>query len=176
MMTTLRKMLGTIDSEECISLMHLMETQSKQTLAAWAIQYAKDHVLGLYENYLPDDKTMRAVILECEQYLRGTKTLKDIKPVIREAALFARNCNAGPIQQAAARGIATACATIQTPTNALGFLFYTAAAIVYHNEGLNQDTAAYDRLANEQLALAYTSLQQAAIVDEAHPAKLKWNC
>ena len=35
-MPNLRKMLGNVQSEECRSLMRLMETQSKKTLADWA--------------------------------------------------------------------------------------------------------------------------------------------
>lgn len=40
-MPNLRKMLGNVQSEECRSLMRLMETQSKKTLADWAVAYAK---------------------------------------------------------------------------------------------------------------------------------------
>ena len=37
---------------------------------------------------------------------------------------------------AAIRAILTACATYDTPTNALGFTFYAVAAIVYSEVGL----------------------------------------
>lgn len=40
-MPKMRKMLGDINSQECIALMQLIETQSKDTLAAWAVNYVK---------------------------------------------------------------------------------------------------------------------------------------
>ena len=39
-MPNLRKMLGNVQSEECRSLMRLMETQSKRTLGNWSVAYA----------------------------------------------------------------------------------------------------------------------------------------
>ena len=49
----LRKMLGKMDSPECQALMRQMETQSKQTLAAWAVAYAKERYLPLYQSAYP---------------------------------------------------------------------------------------------------------------------------
>lgn len=101
-MAKLRKMLGNIESQECILLMRLIETQSKETLAA--------------------------------------------------------------------------CAAVSTPTNALGFLFYGAAAIAYSKEGLTQSAEVYDAAASLELNRAYESLKDAAVPDEQHPAKIKWYC
>lgn len=84
-MPKLRKMLGDMESGECVSLMRLIETQSKMTLAAWAIRYARDHYLGIYESEYPDDLRMREIISVCEDYIEGNKKLSDIKPVIKEA-------------------------------------------------------------------------------------------
>lgn len=44
-MAKLRKMLRSIDSPEIISLMHLIETQNKMTIATWCVNYAKEHIL-----------------------------------------------------------------------------------------------------------------------------------
>ena len=78
--------------------------------------------------------------------------------------------------QAAARAVATACAAIQTPTNALGFLFYGAAASAYQTAGLTQNAECYDRMALNEFRKAFQSLQRVSLPDEPNPAKIKWNC
>ena len=80
------------------------------------------------------------------------------------------------MRQAAARAVATACASVQTPTSALGFLFYTAAAAAYNEKGLNADASTYDALAEREFQAALQSLRAAAVPDEPHPARLNWGC
>lgn len=172
----LRKMLCDIQSQECADLMRLIETQSKSTLAAWAISYAKENYLTIYEEEYPGDLRLREGISACEDYLRGGRRLTEIKPVLKEAAEIARNLADQPVAQAAARTVATACAAIQTPTNALGFLFYGAAASAYSAVGLAQNSELYDRMALDEFQKAFQSLQQVSIPDEPNPAKMKWNC
>lgn len=48
-MAKLRKMLGDVNSKECVDMMRLIETQSKATLSAWAIDFAKKEYLPIYE-------------------------------------------------------------------------------------------------------------------------------
>ena len=174
--TQLRKMLCDLQSQECIDLMRLIETQSKSTLAAWAISYAKENYLTIYEEECPGDLRLREGISACEDYLRGGRRLAEVKPVLKEAAEIARNLADQPVAQAAARAVATACAAIQTPTNALGFLFYGAAATAYHTAGLTQNAECYDRMALNEFRKAFQSLQQVSLPDEPNPAKMKWNC
>ena len=81
-MPKLRKMLGDVNSAECIALMRLIETQNERTLAAWAVGYAKDNFLGIYENECPGNVCLRDTILACEEYLKGNGKLCEIKPVI----------------------------------------------------------------------------------------------
>jgi hypothetical protein len=88
----------------------------------------------------------------------------------------ARKLTDNPTAQAAARAVATACAAIQTPTNALGFLFYGAAASAYSAVGLAQNPEIYDRMALDEFQKAFQSLQQVSLPDEPNPAKMKWNC
>ncbi|MCL1906486.1 MAG: hypothetical protein FWG08_00980 [Propionibacteriaceae bacterium] len=42
-----RKMLSDMDAPYIKSLMALIETQSKQTLAYWCLDYATDHILAI---------------------------------------------------------------------------------------------------------------------------------
>ncbi len=48
-MAKLRKMLGSPDSPYIISLMRLIETQSKHTISCWAVSYAQQVMLPIYE-------------------------------------------------------------------------------------------------------------------------------
>lgn len=169
-MAKLRKMLGRADAPVCAELMHLMDTQSAATLARWAVEYAAQRALPL----CPSAPLQEAVDV-CRAHLSGTQTLQAVKPLIRAAQAAARE-EGDPVRQAASRAVATACASVQTPTSALGFLFYTAAAIAYSEIGLNADAQRYDALAEREFQAALQSLRQCAIPDEPHPARLNWGC
>ena len=173
-MPKLRKMLGRIDAPETVALMRLIETQSQATLARWAVCYARSCCLALYEAALPGDARPRAALDACAEYLDGGE-LAGAKRAIREAVQAAREA-AEPVAQAAARAISTACATVTTPTNALGFLFYTAAAVAYSEAGTCRSAEEYDALATRELERALDSLRASAVADEPHPAHINWNC
>lgn len=175
-MAKLRKMLGDINSQECISMMRLIETQSEKTLAGWAVSYAKDHYLGIYEKECPDDPRLREAVLACESYLGGDKKLSEIKGDLKEAGQIARDAAWNPVAQAAARAVSAACSSVRTPTNTLGFLFYGAAAAAYCCHGLDKTAEFYDECAAEEFRRAYSSLEQASAPDEPCPAEIKWNC
>lgn len=175
-MPKLRKMLGNINSPECVALMALIETQNKICLATWAVDYAKTNYLSIYQAQYPNDLRLRDAIIACEDYLKGKIKMESLKPIIKEATQNARELAHNPIAQAAARAIATACATIHTPTSALGFLFYGAASTAYTQVGMAEKAEVYDDLASAELKKAFVSLQQIAVPNEPCPAKIKWNC
>ena len=171
----LRKMLGKMDSPECQALMRQMETQSKQTLTAWAVAYAKERYLPLYQSACPAEERLPAALKACEACLRGESAPAEGKAAQKALRQIASETE-GPVAQAAARAIATACAAAQTPTNAFGFLLYGAAAFAYHSAGTGSTQAAYDQLATEELARALASLRAASVPGEPNPAPLRWNC
>lgn len=173
--TKLRKMLGSIEDPSIIELMKLIETQSKQTLAAWTAAYVKEHFLFLYEAAYPEDSRPHNAISAVEEHLKGNLTLKELNPIVKDAMQAARDAD-NPTAQAAARAISTACGTIKTPTNALGFAFYSAAAAAYHQAGLSEVPEVYDALAAKELAAILESLKAAAVTDEPNPVKVKWGC
>ena len=170
----LRKMLGSIDSPECIGLMRLIETQSKETLAKWAVGYAQENYLPVYEKTGENGCYARAVEA-CNAFLAGETKLADVKPLLKEARESAAK-ETDPIAQAAARAISTACSTVTTPTGALGYLFYGAAVFAYTTAGLEASAEEYDALASQELARALDSLHAVAVENEPNPAKINWNC
>lgn len=174
-MPKLRKMLGNADGPECAALMRLMETQSAGTLASWAVGRAGECYLPVYEDAHPGDLRLRETLSACASYLEGGKKLAEVKPAVRAAGQIARDTEE-PAAQAAARAVSTACAAVQTPTNALGFLFYGAAAVAYSSAGLDETADTYDGLAAKEFRQAYDSLKSVSVSDEPHPAKIRWYC
>lgn len=174
-MAKLRKMLGSLEDPSIIGLMNLIETQSKETLTNWAVDYAEANFIEIYEKEYVGDDRLRNVIAAVREVLDGIKKLKDIKPLLREAAQIAKETE-HPAAQAAARAVAVACAVIQTPTNSLGFTFYGAAAVIYDKVGLEEKPEVYDAMAPEEFKKILESLQKAAVTDEPNPVKIKWNC
>lgn len=167
-----RKTLGDIHSDICLQLMRLMETQSKATLARWAIGYARKQYLPICREACPELET---VVNDCMACAQQGKPAAQYKDRMRTAAALAR-ASQGPAAQAAARAVAVACAVMQPPSNALGFLFYGAAATAYTRAGLDKSQEEYDVLAKEELCRAHDSLCACAIENEKNLAGIRWNC
>lgn len=175
-MKKLRKMLGNVNSQECLVMMSQIETQSKMTLSSWAISYVKENYLPIYESKEGANARLRTIIEACKTYFIGEMKLNEVKMFLKEATEIARNTMENPIAQAAARAIATACSTLQTPTSALGFIFYGAACIAYERVGLEEESTVYEQFASDEFSKALVSLQAVSILDEKNPVKIKWNC
>jgi hypothetical protein len=174
-MAKLRKMLGQADDPLIIQLMGLIETQSKTTLAQWALESVRRY-LPIYEKAYPDDFRLEALMREAEAHLTGTLSLKELKSQLRAGREIPKSAENAPAAQAAARAIITACAVIQTPTNALGFVFYGAAAVAYDAAGLSADSETYDRLATAEFQALRDALQAISVPDEENPVRIDWHC
>lgn len=174
-MAKLRKTLGDIESPECIALMRLIETQSAQTLSEWAITYAMERYLTIYAKLCPKESRLGEIATKCARCAQGQCQLNEVKPLFKEAGEIARTTEQ-PAAQAAARAVSAACAVLKTPTNALGFLFYGAAAVAYSERGLEGSAQQYDELAAAELRRALASLEQASVPDETQPVKISWHC
>ena len=169
-MPKLRKMLGDARHPTVLSLMRLMETQSHKTLVRWATDCVRTRYLPLTE-----DARLCAALAAAGGWLKGELSLKAAQAPLREARQAA-GAETEPVRQAAARAIATACSAVRTPTSALGFVFYGAAAAAYHQAGLNASQEVSGALADAELAALYGALQGMAAADEPHPARLDWGC
>ena len=175
-MAKLRKMLGRVDEPNIVELMAVIETQSRETLSAWALDWAENHFLEIYEKYDAEDLRLRSLVDVCRECLEGERPLKEIKPFLKEAREAAKAAEKNPVAQAAARAVATAFAVPQTATNALGFTFYGAAALVYDAIGTEEKPEVYDRMATEKLGRMLESLKSVSVADEKNPVKVKWHC
>ncbi|WP_195986219.1 putative immunity protein [Clostridium sp. D33t1_170424_F3] len=171
-----RKMLGHVDDPQVTALMRMIETQSKATLANWAASYAEAHFLPIYEKAYPEDTRLRELILSVKMHLSGKQKLSEVKVLLKQSRQIAQEAEEAPAAQAAARAVVTACATVQTPTNALGFAFYGAAASAYHQAGISASQEHCDAIAAKELDKMVKSLQSVMIANEPNPVKIVWNC
>ncbi len=170
----LRKMLGSADHPAIVRLMRLIETQSKPTLTRFAAEYAAEHYLPILNALNPEEPRLRAAVASVREHLAGAK-LPLLKAAVKEARTAAQ-AQTDPVCQAAARAMATACAVALTPTNALGFAFYGAAAHAYSTAGVAADKSVHDDLATQELERICRALEAVCIPNETQPVKVDWGC
>lgn len=171
-----RKMLGRADSPYILSLMGLIETQSKTTLANWCIDYTERHILPIYTAAYPEDIRPQAALDAGRAWLAGEIKLPQAKQAILAAHAAAREAEGHPAAQAAARTAGQAAATIHAATHSLGLAFYGAAAIAYDRVGPDEKPAVYEKIAAEEVEKMATALGAVAVKDEKNPAKINWHC
>lgn len=169
-------MLGDINDPVIVSLMRLIETQSADTLANWALNYVENNVINIFESEYPNDKRVYCIIIAARKYLKGEKTLEEFKSILKEGKEIIEDVSENTVGLASIRAILTACATKYSPTNALGYTFYSVAAIVYNKKGLLESREIYDSLAKEEFYKILESLKMVAIINEKNPVKVDWYC
>ncbi|MDD3409583.1 MAG: hypothetical protein PHY12_02115 [Eubacteriales bacterium] len=173
----LRKMLGSAESPYIVSLMRLIETQSKATIAKWCLDYAEANILPIFETRRPGDDRPRRALMASRDWFEGKVKLKEVKNIIlNECHSAARELDADPAAQAAARACGQAAACFHTPTHSLGLAFYGAAALAYDRLGLDESAEVYDAFAAVECAKMEAALRAIAVENEANPAKIDWHC
>ncbi|MFR8338017.1 MAG: putative immunity protein [Eisenbergiella massiliensis] len=136
-MAKLRKMLGAADSPYILSLMSLIETQSKTTIGDWCVDYAEKYILNIYEKAFPEDDRLRLAVEAYRSYRKGELKLPELKKAVALTVQAAKEAEKNPAAQAAARTIGQAIGAVYTP-HSLGLAFYGAAAIAYDRVGLEE--------------------------------------
>lgn len=172
-----RKMLNDISAPYIQSLMRLIETQSKETLARWSVSYARVHFLPIYESIYPNDARCKNALDAAANWLDGKVKLPYVKQIIlRECHAAARETEENPTAQAAARACGQAAATIHTPTHALGLALYGALAVAYDRLGTDAQWDALLGIAAAECARMEAALRAVSVENESHPAKCNWSC
>jgi len=172
-----RKMLSDINAPYLQSLMRLIETQNKTTLANWCLDYAEAHILPIYEKHMPGDARPSHAINAAHDWLDGKVKLPYVKKIILdECHAAARELDANPTAQAAARTCGQAAACIHTPTHSLGLALYGALAVAYDKLGIDANWDALVSVAAEECGKMETALRAVAVENEPNPAKINWNC
>lgn len=172
-----RKMLGQADSPYILSLMTLIETQSKETLANWCLDYAQARIFPIYQKYCPGDLRPLKALDAARDWLAGRVKLPYVKNIIlNECHAAARELEDHPAAQAAARACGQAASCIHAPTHSLGLAFYGAAAIAYDRVGIHETPEVYDAIAGQECARMEAALRAVAVENEPNPAKINWRC
>ena len=175
-MAKLRKMLGAADSPYILSLMRLIETQSKTTLGDWCVDYAEKYILNIYEKAFPEDDRLRLAVEAYRSYRKGELKLPELKKAAALTVQAAKEAEKNPAAQAAARTIGQAIGAVYTPTHSLGLAFYGAAAIAYDRVGLEEKPEVYDQIAAQECAKMEEALRACMVENEENPARIKWYC
>ena len=175
-MAKLRKMLGAADSPYILSLMSLIETQSKTTIGDWCVDYAEKYILNIYEKAFPEDDRLRLAVEAYRSYRKGELKLPELKKAVELTVQAAKEAEKNPAAQAAARTIGQAIGAVYTPTHSLGLDFDGAAAIAYDRVGLEEKPEVYDQIAAQECAKMEEALRACMVENEKNPAKIKWYC
>lgn len=171
-----RKMLSDWEAPYIQSLMRLIETQSKKTLANWAVDYSQKVLLPLWSQYHPMDQRPKGALQAARKWLEGSIKLPEAKKAILECHAAARETEGEPVAQAAARAIGQSASTIHSATHCIGLAFYGALAVAYARCGLD---APWDRIldcAAEECGRMEAALRAVSIESEPNPAKIVWHC
>ena len=171
-----RKMLSNWDAPYIQSLEKQIETQSKTTLAQWAIDYAEQALLPLWSKHYPDDPRPQKALGAARDWLSGAIKLPQAKPAILECHAAAREAEGNPVAQAAARAIGQCASTIHSATHCIGLALYGALAVAYDTLGTK---AAWDQLeqcAAEECGRMLDALRVVSVENESNPAKIDWKC
>lgn len=175
-MAALRKMLGKADSPYIITLMHLIETQSKDTLISWGTDYCERIILPIWVKNFPEDTRAQNALIAARRWQAGEIKLPEAKPAILACHEAARETSLYPAAQAAARAIGQAASTIHSATHSLGLAFYGAAAIAYDRIGTDKTADEYEKIAAEVCGDMANELRKISVPNEKNPAKINWNC
>lgn len=171
-----RKMLSNWKAPYIQSLMKVIETQSKATLANWAIDYSEQVILPLWNKYYPDDLRPQNALNVGREWLSGTIKLPQAKTAILQCHAAAREAEGNPVAQAAARTIGQCASTIHSAQHCIGLAFYGALAVTYDQLGTNVPWEQIEELAAEECGRMEAALRAVAIHNEPDPARINWKC
>lgn len=175
-MAKTRKMLSDWRAPYIQSLMKLIETQSKTTLANWAIDYSEQVLLPLWSKSYPDDLRPQNALNAAREWLSGAMKLPQAKPAILECHSAAREAGDNPVAQAAARAIGQSASTIHSARHCIGLAFYGALAVAYDRLGTDASWEQIEQFAADECGRMEAALRAVSVEDEPNPAKIDWKC
>ena len=165
-MPRVRKMLNDWDAPYIQSLMRQIETQSKATLAYWAVEYSEEVVLPLWSKHYPSDLRPGNALTAARGWLAGTIKLPQAKKAILECHAAAREAENNPVAQAAARAIAQSASTIHSARHCIGLALYGALAVAYDALGTEAQWERLEPYAAIECGRMLDSLCSISIEDE----------
>lgn len=171
-----RKMLNDWDAPYIQALGKLIETQSKSTLAHWAVDYVECVILPLWSKYYPDDLRPQNALNSAREWLSGAVKLPQAKKVILECHAAAREADGNSVAQAAARAIGQCASTIHSARHCIGLALYGAIAVAYDKLGTSATWEQLEQCAADECGHMLEALRKVAVNNEPNPAKINWKC
>lgn len=171
-----RKMLSDWNAPYIQSLVKLIETQSKPTLANWCVSYCDAHLLPVYERHCPGDARPRNALVAARDWLDGKIRLPQAKAAILDCHNAARALEDNPTAQACARAIGQCAATIHSASHCLGLAYYGALAAAYDKLGVAVPWTELEAFAAGECGGMEAALRAVAVTNEPNPAKFTWQC
>lgn len=171
-----RKMLSDWDAPYIQSLVKLIETQSKSTLAHWAVDYAERVILAIWSKHYPDDLRPQSALNAAREWLKGEIKLPQAKAAILECHAAAREADAIPAAQAAARTIGQCASTIHSARHCIGLALYGAIAVAYDTLGTKAPWEQVEQCAADECRRMLDALRAVSVDNEPNPAKISWKC
>lgn len=171
-----RKMLSDWEAPCIQALMKLIATQSKVTLANWAVDYAEQVMVPLWRRYYPDDIRPQNALNAAHEWLAGAIKLPQAKAAILECHAAAREADGNPVAQASARAIGQCASTIHSAQHCIGLAFYGALAVAYDQLGTEAPWEQIEQCATEECQRMLGALRAVAVENEPNPAKIDWKC
>ncbi|OPX88094.1 MAG: hypothetical protein A4E53_02251 [Pelotomaculum sp. PtaB.Bin104] len=171
-----RKMLSDWDAPYIQSLVKLIETQSKSTLAHWTVDYAERVILPLWSKYYPDDLRPQNALNAAREWLSGAIKLPQAKTAILECHAAAREADSNPVAQAAARSVGQCASTIHSARHCIGLALYGALAVAYETLGTKTPWEQLEQCAADECGRMLDALRAVSVDDEPNPAKIGWKC
>lgn len=171
-----KKMLSDWNVPYIQSLVKLIETQSKTTLAYWAVDYSERVILPLWSKCYPDDLRPQNTLNAAREWLSGVIKLPQAKAEILACHAAARKADANPVAQAAARAIGQSASTIHSARHCIGLVLYGAIAVAYDTLGTNAPWDQLEQCSAGECGRMLNALSAVSVVNEPNPAKIDWKC
>ena len=126
---------------------------------------------------MPSDTRCRRALDAAKEWLDSKVKLPYVKNIIlNECHAAAREADANPVAQAAARTCGQVAATIHAPTHSLGLALYGALAVAYDTLGIGASWEELVAVAATECRKMEIALRAASVAGEPNPAKINWRC
>ena len=161
-----RKILSDLNAPYVQPLVQLIETQSKATLVIWAADYAERVLLPLWSKFYPDDFRPQHALAAAREWLAGAIKLPLAKEAILKCHAAAREAEAYPAAQAAARAIGQSASAIHSARHSIGLALYGTLAVAYDRLGTNVPWELVEQFAAIECGRMLDALRAAAVANE----------
>lgn len=161
-----RKMLSDLNAPYIQPLVQLIEKQSKAILVVWAAEYAERVILPIWSKFYPDDLRPQYALDAARKWLAGTIKLPLAKEAILQCHAAAREAEAYPAAQAAARATGHSAASIHSARHCIGLVLYGAIAVAYDVLGISASWEQLEQCAADECGRMLDTLLAATVANE----------